>query len=192
MVKRIIIATDPPEGSNGGLTLEMGPEISDGSYAILTDSYISVEEAEDMVLTRPNSAAWTGVEKASALIEATRRIDALPLRGQKWDMTSSNGVAIQTLEFPRLIDGVGVGNGIDYDLIPEVPDNVKRACLEEAIAIQASGSGGGMKDLQEMGVSSMSIGGKLSYTFVPGAGNQGLQSAAAKRYLRKYLGAATR
>ena len=73
----------------------------------------------------------------------------------------------------------------------EVPDAVKRACLEEAIAILAAGSGS-LKDLQEQGVSSMSIGGKLSYTFIAGAGNSGLQSAAAKRYMRRYIGAEVR
>ena len=31
MVKRIILATDPPEGSNGGMVLEMGPEIVEGT-----------------------------------------------------------------------------------------------------------------------------------------------------------------
>ncbi|MCK9569461.1 hypothetical protein M0R72_11025 [Candidatus Pacearchaeota archaeon] len=162
------------------------------------DSYIETDaELETMIGSDPRTAAvalkaLAAASQAWYCQEATRRIDALSLRGQKWDMTSSNGVAVQTLEFPRLIDGAGVGNGIDYDLIPEVPDMVKRACMEEAIALYQVGTSGGLKDLQEQGVSSMSIGGKLSYSFVSGAGGQGLQSAAAKRYLRKYLGAATR
>jgi hypothetical protein len=163
-----------------------------------SDSYIETDaELETLIGSDPRTSAialkaLAAASQAWYCQEATRHIDAMPLRGQKWDMTSSDGEVVQTLEFPRLIDEVGVGNGIDYDLIPEVPDNVKRACLEEAIAILATGSSGGLKDLQEMGVSSMSIGGKLSYTFVPGAGGQGLQSAAAKRYLRRYLGAQTR
>jgi hypothetical protein len=163
-----------------------------------SNSYIETDsELETLIGSdhRASAVALKALEAASQsgyCQEATRRIDAMPLRGQKWDMTSSNGVAVQTLEFPRLIDGVGVGNGIDYDLIPDVPDAVKRACLEEAIAIYQAGTSGGLKELQEQGVSSMSIGGKLSYSFVPGAGGQGLHSAAAKRYLRKYLGAQTR
>lgn len=114
--------------------------------------------------------------------EATRHIDALPLRGCRYNY-------LQTLEFPRIIDEVIVG---DENQAAVVPDPVLRACLEEAIAIYQSGSTGGLKDLQEQGVSSMSIGGKLSYSFVPGAGNSGLLSSAAKRYLRPYLGAEVR
>ena len=103
------------------------------------------------------------------------------LRGTKYDSD-------QALEFPRIIDGVAVGNAVQD---AEVPTQVLWACLEEAIAILAAGSGS-LKDLQEQGVQSMSIGGKLSYTFIAGAGNSGLQSAAAKRYMRKYIGTEVR
>ena len=90
----------------------------------------------------------------------------------------------------RYIDGVIC----DWDAgtkLPIVPNQVLWACLEEAIAILAAGSGS-LKDLQEQGVSSMSIGGKLSYTFIAGAGNSGLLSATAKRYMRRYIGAEVR
>jgi hypothetical protein len=118
--------------------------------------------------------------------EATRKIDSLPLRGQKWDMTSSNGTAVQILEFPRLIDGVGVGNGIDYDLIPEVPDNVKRACLEEAIWILQHGNDQRL-DNQQTGVASQSIAGS-SESYVPGFGLQILHSPRARQIMRLYTG----
>jgi hypothetical protein len=157
----------------------------------VSDSYIdTTEEADALAAKRPNSAAWTGDGKAAALQEATRRIDALPIRGRKYDTTITAGVPDQLLEFPRVIDGVT----LDYNSTAGeaiIPTAVKWACLEEAIAILAAGSGG-LKDLQEHGVSSMSIGGKLSYTFVAGAGNQGLQSAAAKRYMRRFVGAELR
>ena len=147
-------------------------------------SYLDAASADTLAASRPTNAAWaaaSSVEKLAALEEATRRIDSMILRGTKYDSD-------QALEFPRIIDGVTVGNA-DQDA--EVPTPVLWACLEEAIAILAAGSGS-LKDLQEQGVSSMSIGGKLSYTFVAGAGNSGLQSAAAKRYMRRYIGAEVR
>jgi hypothetical protein len=131
--------------------------------------------------------------------EATRHIDALPLRGQRYeDPYIENGVQkdvnsdglTQTLEFPRIIDGVVVewDHGTHK---PIVPDTIKKACLEEAIAILSSGTSS-RRTLQEQGVVSFSIGGKLSEAFKPGAGNEGLLSATAKRYMRRYVGAETR
>jgi len=147
-------------------------------------SYLDAASADTLAASRRTDAAWaaaTAVQKLSALEEATRNIDGMILRGTKYDSD-------QALEFPRIIDGVIVGNS-DQDA--EVPDAVKWACLEEAIAILAAGSGS-LKDLQEQGVSSMSIGGKLSYSFIAGAGQSSLQSAAAKRYMRRYTGAEVR
>lgn len=162
--------------------LKLGPV-----YTVATpteSSYLDAASADTLAASRPTSAAWaaaSSAEKLAALEEATRRIDGMILRGTKYDSD-------QALEFPRIIDGVIVGNS-DQDA--EVPTPVLWACLEEAIAIIGAGSGS-LKDLQEQGVSSMSIGGKLSYTFIAGAGNSGLQSAAAKRYMRRYIGATVR
>ena len=156
-------------------------------YTVTTptaSSYLDVASADTLAASRSTNTAWaaaSSVEKLAALEEATRRIDSMVLRGNKYDSG-------QALEFPRIIDGVTVGNA-DQDA--EVPTQVLWACLEEAIAILAAGSGS-LKDLQEQGVSSMSIGGKLSYTFIAGAGNSGLQSAAANRYMRRYIGAEVR
>ena len=150
----------------------------------MATSYLDAASADTLAASRPTSAAWaaaSSAEKLAALEEATRRIDSMILRGTKYDSD-------QALEFPRIIDGVTVGNA-DQDA--EVPTQVLWACLEEAMAILAAGSGS-LKDLQEQGVQSMSIGGKLSYSFVTGAGNSGLQSAAAKRYMRRYMGAEVR
>lgn len=131
--------------------------------------------------------------------EATRHIDALSLRGHRYEEKyiengsqkdiDEDGLA-QVLEFPRIIDGVVVEWDYGTDL-PIVPDLVKRACIEEALAIYANGSGG-LKDLQEQGVQSMSIGGKLSYSFVAGAGSSSLLSTVARRLMRRYTGAALR
>ena len=169
---------DNPEDIN----FELGPVYTE--TAPTASSYLDAASADTLAASRPTNTAWaaaSSVEKLAALEEATRRIDGMILRGTKYDSD-------QALEFPRIIDGVTVGNA-DQDA--EVPSQVLWACLEEAIAILAAGSGS-LKDLQEQGVSSMSIGGKLSYTFIAGAGDSGLQSAAAKRYMRRYIGAAVR
>jgi hypothetical protein len=164
------------------------------------NSYIDTIEAADILAaTRPNSAAWIGTGKAPALQEATRRIDALPLRGRRYEDayiyngaqkdTNSDGLA-QILEFPRIIEG----EVCDWDhgaQKPIVPALVKLACIEEAIAILASGPGS-RRALQEQGVQSFSIGGKLSETFRAGVGTEGLISAQARRYMRRYMGAELR
>ena len=181
MVKRyVLIDTDDDNPSD--IDFELGPVYTE--TAPTASSYLDADSADSLAASRPTSAAWaaaSSAEKLAALEEATRRIDGMILRGTKYDSD-------QALEFPRIIDGVTVGNA-DQDA--EVPTQVLWACLEEAMAILAAGSGS-LKDLQEQGVSSMSIGGKLSYTFVAGAGNSGLQSAAAKRYMRRYIGAEVR
>lgn len=171
-----------------------------------SDSYIATDaELETMIGNDPRASA-VALKAASAsaqgwyCAEATRHIDALSLRGRQYEeQYIENGVQkdlnsdglTQTLEFPRIIDG----EILDYDHSTQlsiIPDLVKRACLEEAIAIYQAGSSGGLKDLQEHGVQSMSIGGKLSYTFVGGGGSSPLLSAAAKRLLRRYVGAVVR
>ena len=177
MTQRIVLI-DPDDPSS----FILGPV-----YTVTTptaSSYLDAASADTLAASRPTNTAWaaaTSAQKLAALEEATRRIDSMILRGNKYDSD-------QALEFPRIIDGVTVGNA-DQDA--EVPTPVLWACLEEAIAILAAGSGS-LKDLQEQGVSSMSVGGKLSYTFIAGAGNSGLQSAAANRYMRRYIGAEVR
>ncbi len=182
MVKRYLLI-DTDDSNPADMDLELGPVYTE--TAPTASSYLDAASADTLAASRPTNAAWvaaSSVEKLAALEEATRRIDSMILRGTKYDSD-------QALEFPRIIDGVTVGSNADQDA--EVPTQVLWACLEEAIAILAAGSGS-LKDLQEQGVSSMSIGGKLSYTFVAGAGNSGLQSAAAKRYMRRYIGAEVR
>ena len=177
MTQRIVLI-DPDDPSS----FILGPV-----YTVTTptaSSYLDAASADTLAASRPTNTAWaaaTSAQKLAALEEATRRIDSMILRGNKYDSD-------QALEFPRIIDGVTVGNA-DQDA--EVPASVSWACLEEAIAILAAGSGS-LKDLQEQGVSSMSVGGKLSYTFIAGAGTSGLQSAAANRYMRRYIGAEVR
>lgn len=164
-----------------------------------SDSYIATDAELETMIGGDKRASAIALKAASAADqawycqEATRHIDALPLRGRRYEeVYIENGGQNQTLEFPRYMDG----SIVDYDHgtnLPIVPDQVKRACLEEAIAIYQAGSAGGLKDLQEQGVQAMSIGGKLSYTFVSGGGSSSpLLSAAAKRLMRRYVGAVIR
>jgi hypothetical protein len=82
--------------------------------------------------------------------EATRHIDAMPLRGKRYEdeyikngaqYDSNNDGLAQVLEFPRVIDGVVKDWDHGTDL-PVVPNDIKSACMEEAITIYAAGSGG--------------------------------------------------
>ena len=182
MVKRYLLI-DTDDSNPADMDLELGPVYTE--TAPTASSYLDAASADTLAASRPTNAAWvaaSSVEKLAALEEATRRIDGMILRGTKYDSD-------QALEFPRIIDGVTVG---DSDQDAEVPTPVLWACLEEAIAIIGAGTSGSLKDLQEQGVSSMSIGGKLSYSFIAGAGQSPLQSAAAKRYMRRYIGAEVR
>ena len=182
MVKRYVLI-DTDDSNPSDIDFELGPVYTE--TAPTASSYLDADSADSLAASRPTSAAWaaaSSAEKLAALEEATRRIDGMILRGTKYDSD-------QALEFPRIIDGVTVG---DSDQDAEVPTPVLWACLEEAIAIIGAGTSGSLKDLQEQGVSSMSIGGKLSYSFIAGAGQSPLQSAAAKRYMRRYMGAEVR
>ena len=171
-----------------------------------SDSYIATDAELETMIGGDKRASAIALKAASATDqeaycqEATRHIDQLPLRGTRYEEQyiengaqkdlNSDGLT-QTLEFPRIIDG----ETLDYDYgtqLPTIPDLVKRACLEEAIAVYQAGTSGGLKDLQEQGVASMSIGGKLSYSFVPGGGSSPLLSAAARRIMRRYIGAEVR
>ena len=152
-----------------------------------SDSYIETDaELETLIGSNPKTAAVALKAAAAATQEwycqeATRHIDQMPLRGTKYEHD-------QDLEFPRIIDGVIVG---DEDQNAVVPTLIKRACLEEALAIYANASGGRRK-LQEEGVQSYTIGGKLSETFRPGAGQGLLESTTAARILRRYTGVESR
>jgi len=152
-----------------------------------TDSYITTDAILEAMIGSDLRAAAVALKAAAATAqawycqEATRRIDSLPLRGTKYEYD-------QALEFPRIIDGVVVGNS-DQDA--EVPDAVKRACLEEALALylEQAGSGVSRAALQEAGVQSYQIPGIISETFRAGAGSSryGLRSPDAYRLLSRYI-----
>lgn len=149
----------------------------------VSESYVTtVEAATAFLAKRLGAAAWTAATSANqiaALQEATALIDALPLRGERYEpIAIYNGVQkdvdadglTQTLEFPRVIDRITC----DYDLgtqKPIVPQKVKDACCWIALALleeNSSSSPISEKELQANGVQSFSLG-KLSMTFNTGA-----------------------
>jgi hypothetical protein len=163
------------------------------------ESYLStLEEADALALKRLNSSAWAGANKATALQEATRHIDQLPLRGRRYEpVYIENGVQIdadrdgltQIMEFPRIIDGVVC----DYDKgtqRPIIPALVKLACLEEAIWILQHGDTQRLEN-QQTGVASQSIAGS-SESYVPGFGLQTLLSMRARTIMKRFVGAEIR
>ena len=163
------------------------------------DSYVeTVNAADAFFATKQSADAWAAADPAAkikALQEATAIIDSLPLAGYRYEFEYiENGVPvdlnedglIQTLEFPRIIDGVTV----DYDYgtdLPIVPQRVKDACCWIALSLLDEGTDLTEKALQEAGIQAFSRG-KLSVTFVAGASSRyfGLPKKAydlLKRYL---------
>jgi len=130
-------------------------------------AYVTLEEANTYFASRLHAEAWTAaadVDKQKALKQATRAIDRQLLIGRKTNPE-------QELAFPRYPD-------------TEVPEAVKEACCEEALAILEIGNSQRRK-LQQEGVQSFSLG-NMSETFAAGAG-KGLLSQEAKELLRPWL-----
>lgn len=161
-----------------------------------TDSYIETDaELEALIGADPRAAAVALKALAAAsqewyCQEATRHIDQLPLRGTKYDIDIVAGIPDQPRAFPRIIDGITCDWNSSTSLAI-VPTDIKRACMEEAIAIYAhlaSGAATKRQDLQAQGVKSYSIG-KLSETFggAPANRSYGMLSQEAYRYLSKYV-----
>lgn len=130
-------------------------------------AYATIEEATTFFASRLHAEAWADLkdaEKQKALDMATRVIDRQLLKGRKME-------ADQELAFPRYPD-------------TEVPQAVKDACCEEALALLERGNNQRRK-LQQEGVQSFTLG-SMSETYVPGAG-RGLLSQEAKELLRPWL-----
>ena len=130
-------------------------------------SYCTIEYADEYFKNRLHAESWgeTGdADKEKALQQATKEIDRQLLRGRKTNPE-------QELAFPRCPD-------------TEVPEAVKEACCEEALAILERGNSQRRK-LQQEGVQSFTLG-NMSETFAAGAG-KGLLSQEAKELLRPWL-----
>lgn len=152
--------------------------------AAFSNSYIESEtELETLIGDNPKTAA-IALKAATASVqawycqEASRNIDALPLRGERYEnkyienavqVDENEDGLIQVLEFPRYINGVVC----DWDYVTElpiIPSIVKQACVEEAIALYEHYSSTDRQEraaMQEQGVKAYSLGGGYSETFGP-------------------------
>ena len=129
--------------------------------------YCTIEYAEEYFKNRLHAERWgetSDADKEKALRQATKEIDRQLLKGRKATDT-------QELAFPRHPD-------------TEVPEAVKEACCEIALALLERGNSQRRK-LQQEGVQSFTLG-NMSETFAAGAG-KGLLSQEAKELLRPWL-----
>lgn len=80
---------DPLTGYTNCKKLTVGPGGPIGpAYETPETSYLSVAAADTLAASRPTNTAWaaaTSAQKLAALEEATRRIDGMILRGDKYD-----------------------------------------------------------------------------------------------------------
>jgi hypothetical protein len=131
------------------------------------NSYIDIDEANEYFTGRLHAESWgetSDADKEKALKQATKEIDRQPLTGRKATDT-------QALAFPRYPDS-------------EVPEVVKEACCEVALALLERGNSQRRK-LQQEGVQSFTLG-NMSESYTAGAG-KGLLSQEAKELLRPWL-----
>ena len=143
------------------------PEEFETTITVGENSYIDIEEADEYFTGRLHAESWGETDnstKEAALKQATRAIDRQPIRGRKSNKD-------QTLAFPR------------YPEI-EIPEAVKEACCEEALALLERGNSQRRK-LQQEGVQSFTLG-NMSETYAPGAG-RGIMSQEAKELLKPWL-----
>ncbi len=130
-------------------------------------SYCTIEYADEYFKNRLHAESWGQADdetKENALKQATKAIDRQLLKGRK-------ATDEQELAFPRHPD-------------TEVPEVVKEACCEEALALLERGNSQRRK-LQQEGVQSFTLG-NMSETYAPGAG-RGLLSQEAKELLQPWL-----
>ena len=161
-----------------------------------SDSYIETDaELEALIGADPRAAAIALKALAAAsqewyCQEATRRIDALPLAGRKYDDDIVAGVPDQLLAFPRIIDGV-TRDWNSSTSLAFVPADVKRACLEEAITLYQYQDSPDMA-YQEMGIKQLQLGtgAGFSVTYSGSAMATSIMSTRAKQIMRRYMGGA--
>ena len=137
------------------------------------EAYVTIEEADTYFQGRLHAEAWENAEpvkRQAALVSATRAIDRLTLAGRKTDPD-------QPLAFPRHPD-------------TEVPQAVKDACCEEALALLVRGDSQRRK-LQAEGVTSVTIG-SLSETYAAGGRGRSFVCPEARELLRPWLLGAVR
>ena len=159
-----------------------------------SDSYIETDaELEALIGVDPRAAAVALKALAAAsqewyCQEATRHIDQLPLRGTKYDIDVVAGVPDQPLAFPRIIDGITCDWNSSISLTI-VPSDVKRACVEEAIALYQYQDSPDMA-YQEMGIKKLQLGTGAGFMveYSGRAVATSIMSIRAKQIMRRYVG----
>ncbi len=171
----------------------------------VSDSYITtIEDFETRLTSDPRAAAIALLAADSTtqiwyLQKATSLIDAMPLKGSTYNYIDKSSPASdeQSLMFPRVINGYAY-DWDDSTSAAIVPDDVKKACLEEAIALYdfyvSSPGDQKRRKLQNQGVKSFSIG-KLSESYgnvSTSAKWKGLHSQEAYDFMKQYVAGAVR
>ena len=152
--------------------------------------YISVTDAGTWLATHiTNIAAWTAAaagQKATALMEASDHLESLPLKGLRYFPLVN-----QTREFPSFDTGLYQANSDALYLSAydhsAVPDEVKNACVLEALEILKRDNTQRL-DNQEQCVQSQSISGS-SETYVSGVNERyhGLLSKRAYDQIKYWI-----
>ncbi len=98
------------------------------SGGALSNSYLTLPDANTYFESRANSSIWTAITddeiKKQLLITATKTIDYNDFLGTREDTTTP-----QALKFPRI--GLPLQDGISYDSV--IPKDIKEATCELAI-----------------------------------------------------------
>ena len=162
----------------------------------LTGSYVDASEAEAYFEDDPRAEDFLADERLEWYLKrATKAIDNLPLKGIcYYELVTGTPVGNeQNRAFPRWIDEVAYAWDDDTNLAV-VPEEVKEACYEEALAIYlflADSDRTERQAMQDDGVKSYSLGGDYSETFdKPLYEKKGLYSRVAKNLLSGYLAGA--
>jgi hypothetical protein len=153
--------------------------------------YVTSDEMDAYVVDRPDAVAWdalSGDEQDALLVYVSGLVDSLPFIGKKFEYD----ITTQPLQWPRLIKtrrGWVVADR-DADDIPVIPQAIKDAVCEEALA-RLDTSNDQRRKLQEGGVTNFKLG-ELWEEYdgsLQGGGIKGtpLRSWAAYRLLEPYL-----
>ena len=124
-------------------------------------------------------------EKAPALAFATRKINNLPFAGEKAVLAQANAFPRKYLRADAYVGLMPTADA--YYTQTEVPDDVKMACCEEALAIMKYGNTNRFK-LQTENVKSFAFGSQgLRETYTGRTKEGNIISGEAMNLLRKYM-----
>ena len=160
----------------------------------VTSSYIeTIEEAESYFSGDPRATAFLALESIAWYLQrATKIVDGLSFKGRTY-YDIGTGENEQQRQFPRWIGGVA--HDYDDELgVAQVPQAVKDACCEEALALYLFYVDSDRTDRQTMvedGVQNYNLGGVYSESLGKShVTKHGLMSSEAKRLLAGYVAGA--